>query len=199
MRLLAVLGLVSACGSSPSRHIGDAPAVVHDTAATPADAQCTTFVASTTTATDTVMFTLDGGAFQSFGCAPIDPNYWMSGSGMSATVAFVAPQSHPSIRVWGMNTDDTASLTVNGTAYALDATSASLSPKVVCGVSPGPDGMAFTSGILTGANTPGEGNYSYQDLTIEQTGVTSIQISSLTGAGWGFAGVSVAGCVVNPN
>ena len=93
-----------------------------------------------------------------------------------------------------MNTDDTASMMVNGAAYTLDAATASLSAKVVCGVSPGPDGMTFTGGILTGTNTPAQGNYSYQDLTIEQDGVTSFQIASLTGAGWGFAGTSVAGC-----
>lgn len=41
--------------------------------------------------------------------------------------------------------------------------------------------MAFVSGMLTGANTPGDGNYSYQDVTIHPPNVTSIQISSLTG------------------
>jgi hypothetical protein len=116
----------------------------------------------------------------------------MSGAGMSVTISFVAPQSHPSIRVWGMNTDDSAAVKVNGNAYTLDATSASLSAKVVCGQSPGPNGMAFVGGTLTGANTPAEGNYSYQDVTINQVGVTSIQVTGLTGAGWGLAGVSVA-------
>jgi hypothetical protein len=198
--LLAVLGLIPACGSVPSRHIDDAPggprdATAHDATTVPMDAPgCTTFIASTSTATDVLSYTFSGGSFQSYGCAPIDPNYWMSGAGMSATVTFVAPQSHPSIRVWGMNTDDTASVTVNGNAYPLDPAKATLSPKVVCGLSPGPDGMTFVSGQLTGANTPGEGNYSYQDLRIDQTNVTSIQISGLTGAGWGFAGASVPGC-----
>jgi hypothetical protein len=195
---LAVLGLLAACGSVPTRNPSDAsgpsPDAPRDAAAdaSPDAPPCTAFVASTSTATDVLSFTFTGGAFASYGCAPIDPNYWMSGSGMSATVTFVAPQSHPSIRVWGMNTDDTASIKVNGNAYTLDATSASLAPKVVCGVSPGPDGMAFANGLLAGANMPADGNYSYQDVTINQTGVTSIQISGLTGAGWGFAGASAA-------
>jgi hypothetical protein len=171
---LAVLGLITACGSVPSRHIDDAPSA-RDATSIPMDAPgCMTFITASSTATDVLSYTFSGGAFESFGCAPIDPNYWMSGAGMSATVTFVAPQSHPSIRVWGMNTDDTASVTVNGNAYPLDPAKAALSPKVVCGVSPGPDGMTFVSGELTGANTPNEGNYSYQDLTIEQTNVTSI-------------------------
>ena len=42
---------------------------------------------------------LNAGMFASYGCAPIDLTYWMSGSGMSVTVTFVAPQSQPSIRV----------------------------------------------------------------------------------------------------
>lgn len=75
----------------------------------------------------------------------------------------------------------------------LNASSASLTPKVVCGVSPGSDGVAFVNGMLAGANTPAQGNYSYQDITVEQTGAMSIQVAGLTGAGWGFAGASV-GC-----
>lgn len=202
-RPLVMLGLgalLAACGE-PTRRPPDA-AVGIDVPVTPPDAPpdvapdapaCMTFVPSTETASNVLSFTFVGGAHESFGCAPIDPTYWMSGAGMSATVTFAAPQTNPSIRVWGMNTDDTASIKVNGAAYTLDATSASLSTKVVCGLSPGPDGMEFVSGTLTGANTPGEGNYSYQDVTIQQTGVTSIQISGLTGAGWGFAGASAAG------
>jgi len=154
-----------------------------------------TFVPSTSTST-MLSFTLSGGSFQSFGCAPIDPTYWLAGAGMSATVTFATPQARPSIRVWGMNTDDTAAVKVNGVAYTLDATSASLAAKVVCGLSPGPDGMAFVAGNLTGANTPSQGNYSYQDVTVEQSGVTSIQITGLTGAGWGFAGASICSGIV---
>lgn len=195
MRSLVLLCLISGCGDVVVRHVPDAAETPIDA---PADAtpdappKPLCFVASTSTATDVMSFTFTGGAFQSYGCAPIDPNYWMSGSGMSAKVTFVAPQSRPSIRVWGMNTDDTASIKVNGNAYALTATSASLAPKVTCGVSPGPDGVAFMNGLLTGANTPADGNYSYQDVTINQTNVTSIEITGETGAGWGFAGASAA-------
>jgi hypothetical protein len=198
--LLAAFGLVSftGCGSDPARRIIDAPNgsprdavpdAVPDAPAVPC-----TYVAATSSSQDVLSYTLNGGAFASYGCAPIDPTYWMSGSGMSVTVTFVAPQARPSIRVWGMNTDDTAAMTVNGAAYSLDTSSASLSAKVVCGVSPGPDGVTFTGGTLIGANTPADGNYSYQDVTVEQPAVTSIQIATLTGAGWGFAGASVGGC-----
>ena len=105
----------------------------------------------------------------------------------------VIRSAYPVVTIWGMNTDDTASVAVNGTAYPLDASSASLAPKVVCGLSPGPDGVAFINGMIAGANTPSQGNYSYQDVTVEKPGVVSIQITGLTGAGWGFAGASV-GC-----
>ncbi len=179
-------------------HDSGTPDVPGDSDQSPHDAtpvSCT-YVPTTSTSQTVLSYTLSGGAFQSFGCAPVDPTYWMSGSGMSAQVTFVDPQTNPSLRVWGMNTDDTASVQVNGTAYALDTTSASLAPKVVCGMSPGPDGMTFAAGDLTGTNTPGQGNYSYQDVTIVQTGVTSIKIASLTGAGWGLAGASVCAPVV---
>ena len=200
--LLTSVGLVlftAGCGSEPRREIIDAPGsprdAARDAAADAAGSTCSTFVSAMSSSPDVLSFTMSGGAFASYGCAPIDPTYWMSGSGMSATVTFVAPQARPSIRVWGMNTDDTAAMTVNGAAYSLDASSASLAPKVVCGMSPGPDGVTFVGGTLTGANTPDDGNYSYQDVTVDQPAVTSIQIASLTGAGWGFAGASVAGCV----
>ena len=52
--------------------------------------------------------------------------------------------------------------------------------------------MTFTNGLLAGANTPADGNYSYQDVTINQANVTSIEITGQTGAGWGFAGASAA-------
>lgn len=149
-----------------------------------------TYVAVTAVGPVGLSYSFSGGTSQSFGCAPIDPTYWMSGSGMSVTVTFTAPEARPSFRVWGMNTDDTASVKVNGVAYPLDAASASFSSKVVCGLSPGPDGVAFVGGVLAGANTPAQGNYSYQDVTLETTGVTSITVTGLTGAGWGFAGVS---------
>lgn len=211
-RLLALFALASytaGCGSV-SDDVDAAPDPIDasgaDSTAMPADATAAdaatapdatnvacTHVAATSSSEDVLAYTFAGGAFQSFGCAPIDPTYWMSGSGMSVTITFVEPQARPSIRVWGMNTDDTASVSVNGASYALDSSSASFTSKVVCGVSPGPDGVAFVNGTLAGANTPQEGNYSYQDVTLETTGVTSITITGLTGAGWGFAGASV-GC-----
>jgi hypothetical protein len=201
---LVLLGLVVACGGDPVRHIADAPPAPQDAPIdTAVDAPlgppaCTMFVATTSTETDVMSFAFSGGTFESFGCAPIDPTYWLSGAGMSATVTFATPQTYPSIRVWGMNTDDTAAISVNGNAYPLDATSASLAEKVVCGLSPGPDGMAFVDGALTGANTSVDGNYSYQDVMIKRAGVTTIQITGLTGNGWGLAGASAA-CISTPN
>jgi hypothetical protein len=201
MRLyvFAVIGLV-ACGDV-KRQLPDAPNAPLDGMPDgpvdgPLDAppQACTHVPATSTSQTVLSYTLTGGAFQSFGCAPVDPTYWLSASGMSVRVTFVTPQARPSIRVWGMNTDDTASMMVNGAAYTLNTTSASLAPKVVCGQSPGPDGVAFVGGSLTGANTPTQGNYSYQDVTIEQTAVTSIELAGLTGAGWGFAGATVGNC-----
>lgn len=136
-------------------------------------------------------FTFVGGSTASFGCAPIDPTYWMSGAGMSVTVSFATPQPDPAIRVWGMNTDDTAQIEVDGAVFPLTATSATLAPKVVCGQSPGPDGVEFVDGgKLAGANTPSEGNYSYQDVTLHGT-ISTIRVTGLTGAGWGFVGASV--------
>jgi hypothetical protein len=202
--LFAVVGL-AACGDVTARHLPDAPNAPIDAlpdgpvdGAVDAAPRPCTFVASTSTSQTVLSYTLSGGAFQSFGCAPIDPTYWLSGSGMFLRVTFVDPQARPSIRVWGMNTDDTASMMVNGAAYTLSATSASLAPKVVCGQSPGPDGVAFVGGSLTGANTPSQGNYSYQDVTIEQTAVTSIQLTGLTGQGWGIAGASIGNCAPTP-
>lgn len=151
------------------------------------------YVPATSSSSEILSYTFAGGGFASLGCAPVDPTYWMSGSGMSVTISFATAQSRPSIRVWGMNTDDTAAVSVNGAAYPLDTTTASLAPKVVCGLSPGPDGVAFTGGLLAGANTPAEGNYSYQDVTLETTGVTTITITSQSGAGWGFAGTCAGG------
>ena len=202
--LFTVVALV-ACGDvDKPRHLADAPPPPVDAAPdapidapTDAPAVACTYVSAMATS-PIATYTLVGGAFQSFGCAPVDPTYWLAGSGMSLTVTFASPQARPSIRVWGMNTDDTAAVMVNGAAYALTANSASLAPKVVCGLSPGPNGVAFVNGTLAGANTPGEGNYSYQDVTIEQSNVTSIQLTGLTGAGWGIAGASVGNCSTGP-
>jgi hypothetical protein len=153
-------------------------------------AQCH-YVPSTSTSTDTLSYVFSGGTFASYGCAPIDPTYWISGSGNTVTINFVHPQSNPSIRVWGMNTDDVASISINDVSYPLTSSSASYDTKVVCGVSPGPDGVIFSGGNLTGANDNVQANYSYQNVRFKTQNVTSITVTGLSGAGWGFAGASV--------
>ncbi|MBP6390180.1 MAG: T9SS type A sorting domain-containing protein [Flavobacteriales bacterium] len=149
------------------------------------------FIRADSPNTDTVVFTFTGGGFASFGCAPIDPTYWMSGTGMEVTATFAQTIDFPAFRVWGMNDDDVASVAVNGIAYPLDAQSAQYDPKVVCGLSPGPDGVVFAAGNLVGANTNVDGNYSYQDVILNVLGVNSITVEGVAGAGWGFVGVSV--------
>jgi hypothetical protein len=153
-------------------------------------AQCH-FIPSTSTATDTVEYTFSGGIFASYGCAPIDPTYWLNGYGDSAIATFVNPQNYPSVRVWGMNDDDSATIDVNGTSYPLTSLTARYSPKVVCGVSPGPDGIIFAAGKIVGANSNSAGNYSYQDVQLLTVNVSTIKITGISGAGWGFAGVLV--------
>ncbi|HRV51783.1 MAG TPA: T9SS type A sorting domain-containing protein [Bacteroidia bacterium] len=155
-------------------------------------AQCN-YIASTSTSVDTLTYTFSGGSFQSYGCAPIDPTYWLAGNGMSVTITFTNPENYPTFRVWGMNNDDVASVSVNGANYPLTSSSASYDTKVVCGLSPGPDGVIFSGGNLTGANTNFQGNYSYQNVQLATTNVNTITITGIAGAGWGFAGASV-GC-----
>lgn len=147
--------------------------------------QCTNIPANSSSST--VTYTFSGGSFQSYGCAPIDPTYWMAGSSCSVIATFTTPQNYPKFRVWGMNTDDVASVLVNGVSYPLNASTASYDPKVVCGISPGPDGVIFSNGNFMGANTPVAGNYSYSDIQLNTTNVTSIRVNGLSGAGWGFA------------
>jgi hypothetical protein len=67
-RSLALLVLIAACGDDPVRHISDAPAAPRDAApdVAPDAMPCTMFVASTSTATDVLSYTLSGGAFESF-------------------------------------------------------------------------------------------------------------------------------------
>lgn len=157
------------------------------------------YIPATTQRNDTVAFELAGGAFKSYGCKPVDPTYWMAGQGCSVTITFARPETNPSFRVWGMNTDDTASVSVNGASYPLTMESASYRTKVVCGTSPGPNGVLFANGFLVGANTPSEANYSYQDIQLNAVGVSSITIAGLKGAGWGFAGISVYRTATAPN
>ncbi len=147
--------------------------------------QCSNVPSNSTSSNLT--YTFVGGSFQSYGCAPIDPTYWMAGNGNSVTVTFTAPQDYPRFRVWGMNTDDVASVMVNNVNYPLNASTATYFPKVVCGISPGPDGIVFTNGNIVGANTPVQGNYSYSDIQLTTTGVTSFKVTGISGAGWGFA------------
>ncbi|MBN8642508.1 MAG: T9SS type A sorting domain-containing protein [Flavobacteriales bacterium] len=151
--------------------------------------QCTNVPSNSTSSNLT--YTFVGGSFQSYGCAPIDPTYWMAGNGNSVTVTFTTPQDYPRFRVWGMNTDDVASVMVNNASYPMNATTATYLPKVVCGISPGPDGIVFTNGNIVGANTPVQGNYSYSDIELTTTGVTSFKVTGLSGAGWGFASTIV--------
>lgn len=157
--------------------------------------QCTFFPASAGSSPP-VTFSFSGGFFASFGCAPIDPTYWVAGNGPSCTLNFSTPQASPIIRVWGMNTDDVASVAVNGLAYPLNASSATELPKVVCGLSPGPLGVVFSAGNFAGGNTPAQGNYSYSDIVLNTSNVSSIRIDALSGAGWGIAGVSI-NCVLD--
>lgn len=155
-----------------------------------ANAQCN-YIPSTSTGTDTLSFTFFGGSFESYGCAPIDPTYWFSGNGSSVTITFVNPQSYPTFRVWGMNDDDSASVSVNNGAYTLNSSSASYDAKKTCGLSPGPDGVTFSGGNLVGVNNNTLGNYSYQNVQLNVTNVTTIKLTGISGLGWGFAGVSV--------
>jgi hypothetical protein len=161
-----------------------------------ASSQCTYHQASAGS-NSAVTFTLAGGSFQSYGCAGADPTYWVAGSAGPMTITFATAQNNPSIRVWGMNSDDVASVSVNGSAYTLNSGTASYNPKVVCGISPGPNGVTFSGGNLTGANSQVDGNWSYQDVIINASNVTTITINSLSGLGWGFVGASTTGLSVS--
>ena len=48
---------------------------------------------------------------------------------------------------------------------------------------PGPDGVAFVGGTLAGANTPAQGNFSHQDITVNAAGVQSIKLTGLVASG----------------
>ncbi len=138
-------------------------------------------------------YSFQDGSFESFGCAGLDPAFWFSENGISMTVNFVKPEQNPSVRVWGMNTDDTAQFMVNGEAYPLNTSTASYDPKVICNAigSPGPDGVLFSNGLLAGSNTNNQGNYSYQNVTIIGDKINSITVIGLSGLGWGIGGVTV--------
>ena len=157
-----------------------------------------TYVPSDSIAPNILTYTFSDGSFQSYGCSNLDPTYWLSGSGNSVTVNFVNSQTNPSFRVWGMNDDDSAEVFVNESTYFLSLTSASYDDKVICDSivgypnpgSPGPEGVIFASGLLVGENSNSIGNYSYQNVTINSSNVTSLTVVGESGNGWGFAGVT---------
>ena len=49
--------------------------------------QCSNVPSNSTSSNLT--YTFVGGSFQSYGCAPIDPTYWMAGNGNSVTATLV--------------------------------------------------------------------------------------------------------------
>jgi hypothetical protein len=149
------------------------------------------YIPSTSTTMDTVIYTFTGGTFASYGCLPIDPTFWLNGYGNAVTVEFLNPQDYPVFRVWGMNDDDSAAVSIGADNYPMNYSSAIYEPKVVCGVSPGPDGIIFANGRIVGANSNMLGNYSYQDVQLFLTGVNAFTVTGVSGAGWGFAGVLV--------
>ena len=157
-----------------------------------------TYVPTDSIAPNILNYTFSGGSFQSYGCSNLDPTYWLSGSGNSFTVNFVNSQTNPSFRVWGMNDDDSAEVFVNESTYFLSLTSASYDDKVICDsilgylnpVSPGTEGVIFSSGLLVGVNSNDIGNYSYQNVTINSSNINSLTVVGASGNGWGFAGIT---------
>jgi hypothetical protein len=117
----------------------------------------------------------------------------MSNGGHSVNINFVTPQSYPSFRIWGMNLDDIVSVSINGASYLLNIATASYDEKVLCGISPGPDGVSFNGGRLFGVNTNQQGNFSYQNIQLNVTNIMNFGVHFQSGLGCGFAGVSV-GC-----
>jgi hypothetical protein len=90
-----------------------------------------------------------------------------------------------------MNDDDIASVSINSAGYPLTSSSAGYNAKILCGASPGPDGVSFSGGNLVGVNSNLQGNYSYQDVQFYTNNVNKIVVTGISGAGWGFAGVLV--------
>jgi hypothetical protein len=154
-----------------------------------------TYIRSDASAPEVLTYTFTGGSFQSYGCAGQDPTYFVIGSGnKTITVNFATPQTNPSFRVWGLNDDDSIAVYVNEVSYPLNSKTASYDEKVICkkvSKDPGTDGVVFSSGKLVGVINNDIGNYSYQNITLQSSGITSITIVGLSGRGWGFAGVTV--------
>lgn len=153
------------------------------------------YIPSDSTANSILTYTFSGGSFESYGCADLDPTFWLSGNGDTVSINFVNPQNNPAIRVWGMNDDDSAKIIVNSIDYPLLSANASYDDKKICNNilgSPGPDGVLFSFGLLVGANSNFLGNYSYQNVTLLNSNVKSISIVGQSGDGWGFAGVTIS-------
>jgi hypothetical protein len=155
-----------------------------------------TYIRSDANAPEILTYSFTGGSFVSYGCAGQDPTYFVMGSGKKAiTVNFTEPQTNPSFRVWGLNDDDSVAVFVNEEPYPLHSKTASYDKKEICkkvAQDPGPDGVKFVSGLLVGAIGNDIGNYSYQNITLRSTNVTSITIVGLSGRGWGFAGITIS-------
>ncbi len=155
-----------------------------------------TYIRCDATTPEILTYTYAGGSFVSYGCAGQDPTYFVTGSNnKSITVNFVTPQTNPSFRVWGLNDDDSVAVFVNEEPYPLHSKTASYDKKVICKTvsqDPGPDGVLFASGLLVGAIGNDIGNYSYQNITLLKSDISSITIVGLSGRGWGFAGVTIS-------
>lgn len=152
------------------------------------------YIRCDSTAPEILTYAFAGGSFVSYGCAGLDPTYFVTGSGNSITINFATPQTNPSFRVWGLNDDDSVEVSVNEEPYALYSKTASYDKKVICKTvnqDPGPDGVIFSSGLLVGAISNDIGNYTYQNITLLKTDISSITIIGLSGRGWGFAGVTI--------
>jgi alpha-tubulin suppressor-like RCC1 family protein len=143
-----------------------------------------------------VTYTFTGGASQAtYNEVAAKPTYFGAATKLALTSA--TPFSYPVIRIDGVNSDDIIKVIVNGVAYPLDATSASLSPEVTltaAGSINTPVEMSFTaSGYLTALVTAAAGNFAYQDLTINATNITSLSIETVSAVGWGISNFSFQG------
>jgi len=142
------------------------------------------------TIVSTITYDFSGGSFQSFGCVGLDPTFWLDEFDDTVRIEFTNAQTDPAVRFWGMNPDDSAKININGLSYPLNSTTAHYTPKVICNVagSPGPEGIAFSNDKVHGIPS---GNFSFQDIYIDTSNVTHIEIIGHGGTGWGFAGVVV--------
>lgn len=107
--------------------------------------------------------------------------------GSTFTITYAAPVNNPTFVVFGDNTDDVETVKVNGAAYSLSNTTATIGAPSVCGPFGGV-GIVFSGGNYTGGDSPAVGNFSTQTLTLNATNVTTITITHIAGAGSGIAG-----------